>query len=336
MVDERTGPGATWRRMRADWRWLVAGLAALALAGAGIPALNYLRYSPAQTVLSYLSALEHGDSAKALSLLKAPDADGGGISDKILDNAAGVPSKGKVGRVRRHDDGSATVSVSFLLGSSRQSVRLKLVPGPKTWGMFSSWAIDVHRWPTLDLSGGNNVVTLGGQDVTGSAQRLPVLFPVSYTVGSNAMYLRATPVRAQVVKPGSSVPVTLNGKPTAKLRRAVDTQIRKQLDTCVKQKVLMPRGCLVGYQTTAQILGDVKWSVKEYPDVAVRSGEDGLYIAPATGVFHISGRYRDAVTGRTSTLSEDVKTTITGSVRLDGKRVTVTQPSTTDKLGTAK
>jgi hypothetical protein len=316
--------------------WLSAACIVALLAAGSVPALNALRYTPAQAVLHYLRAVGAADAHAALRWVRAPATDSAAFSEAVLDNAADLPQKPTVTAVESTGDTTARVSVEFLLGTASRKLDLDVVAGPGDWGMYRSWAVDVPAWPTLDVSGGVSNATVNGQSLKlGAADHLPVLFPATYSVASNATYLKATPVRAEALEPGAEVPVTLNPQPTAALTRAVNDRVRSQLDACVKQKVLMPTGCAMGYQSDNDILGDVTWRVTDYPDIRLSSTPEGILLRPAPATFTVSGRSRDAVSAYEQDFTSTVEVNISGKVGVTGDEVSFTPAAGGEDLGTA-
>ena len=157
------------------------------------------------------------------------------------------------------------------------------------------------------------------------AGETPVLFPVTYTVGFNSTYLRSDLQTVDVTEPDTTSAVHLTGKPTPELTKKVSEILKKQIDQCVKEKTLMPAGCGFGKETTNQILGDVKWSVKSYPNVTLENGASGIEMAPANVELTVSGKQRDAVTAFESTFTDTVTARMRAQVRIEGNNVTVVQ-----------
>jgi hypothetical protein len=82
----------------------------------------------------------------------------------------------------------------------------------------------------------------------------------------------------------------------------------------------MPEGCTFGLDSVNDFQGDVEWEMVEYPDVRLTSERRRLVTAPAQGVAHITGTYRDIVTAAEMELDEDVPFTFTASVTVvDGQ-----------------
>src|SRR5699024_3961417 len=75
-------------------------------------------------------------------------------------------------------------------------------------------------------------------------------------------HLKSKSERAEVTAPGDSPTVKLSPEPTAKLEDTVTEQVTEHLEDCVKAKTLMPAGCVFGYDTDNEIIGDISWSLE--------------------------------------------------------------------------
>lgn len=301
------------------------GLIVCVLTLVSVPVLNFTVHKPGRAVLTYFKALENHDTHRALSMLDIPgNTNLNGVTDDILSGAASVPRQAKVLDSTRVNDDAYDVKVSYVQGSDTRETTFRVKRGERTFGTVQKWYIKLDQWPVITIdTGGVPTAQLNGVSVP--AGETPVLFPVTYTVGFNSTYLRSDLQTVDVTEPDTTSAVHLTGKPTPELTKKVSEILKKQIDQCVKEKTLMPADCSFGKKTTNQILGDVKWSVKSYPNVTLENGASGIEMAPANVELTVSGKQRDAVTAFESTFTDTVTARMRAQVRIEGNNVTVVQ-----------
>lgn len=301
------------------------GLIVCVLTLVSVPVLNFTVHKPGRAVLTYFKALENHDTHRALSMLDIPgNTNLNGVTDDILSGAASVPRQAKVLDSTRVNDDAYDVKVSYVQGSDTRETTFRVKRDERTFGTVQKWYIKLDQWPVITIdTGGVPTAQLNGVSVP--AGETPVLFPVTYTVGFNSTYLRSDLQTVDVTEPDTTSAVHLTGKPTPELTKKVSEILKKQIDQCVKEKTLMPADCSFGKKTTNQILGDVKWSVKSYPNVTLENGASGIEMAPANVELTVSGKQRDAVTAFESTFTDTVTARMRAQVRIEGNNVTVVQ-----------
>lgn len=301
------------------------GLIVCVLTLVSVPVLNFTVHKPGRAVLTYFKALENHDTHRALSMLDIPgNTNLNGVTDDILSGAASVPRQAKVLDSTRVNDDAYDVKVSYVQGSDTRETTFRVKRDERTFGTVQKWYIKLDQWPVITIdTGGVPTAQLNGVSVP--AGETPVLFPVTYTVGFNSTYLRSDLQTVDVTEPDTTSAVHLTGKPTPELTKKVSEILKKQIDQCVKEKTLMPADCSFGKETTNQILGDVKWSVKSYPNVTLENGASGIEMAPANVELTVSGKQRDAVTAFESTFTDTVTARMRAQVRIEGNNVTVVQ-----------
>lgn len=319
------------------FRLLLAAIIAVVLTVASVPVLNLTAHAPQRALVAYLSALEDGDAARALSLLAAPETrNSAALADAVLANAWSLPSGPRVVDSRVHGD-RAEVTIRFALGDSSHEETYTLVRAAPQWGLFDRWLIEVEKWPRLGLDvTGSSVVEINGVAAPADRGGVPLLFPAGYTVGFNAEYLRSDPVRVDVLRPGEIAPVTLDPEPTEALAREVAADAVAQLDACAEQTTLMPTDCPFGFETDHEILSDaVAWRIVEHPEITLASSNTQLTVAPAEAVVEVSGRSRDIVTAYESDFTERIIVRITGVVTVADGTVSVALVNEGQSLGQA-
>src|SRR5699024_4338119 len=91
-------------------------------------------------------------------------------------------------------------------------------------------------------------------------------------------------------------------------------QVTEHLEDCVKAKTLMPAGCVFGYDTDNEIIGDISWSLERRPEISLTSSGNDLELTPSTVEVRVKGRYRDIVTAAEHDLDEKLPFGPGGSV----------------------
>ncbi|MCM1011033.1 hypothetical protein [Brevibacterium sp. XM4083] len=308
--------------MRTPRTLLISALVVIVLTVASVPLLNLAFYTPARTVEAYMRAIEQGNAERAFSYLSSPTPESTlALNGDVLSAAPDLPREASAETISTDGD-RAMVKLSYVLSSQTRSVDLTLVKLPAAAGLFDRWAIEQEAWPTLDLDvSGSSTATVNGFSV--SAGTVPVLFPATYLVGFDATYLTSKSERAEVTAPGDTAQVSLSPQPTAKLEESVAQQVSDYLAGCVKATTLMPTGCVFGYETDNEILGDVKWSIVREPKVSLTASGGDLELTPATAEVRIQGRYRDIVTASEYDLDETLSFVFGGSVVVRSSQVRV-------------
>lgn len=306
--------------MRTSRKLLISALTVIVLTVAAVPLLNLTVYTPARTAEAYIGALEEGDAHRAFSYLSSPTPPSTlALSNEVLSAAPDLPREPEAKTVSVDGD-HAKVRLSYTLSSQEQTIDLNMVRLPASAGLFDRWAIEQKKWPTLTLDvSGSSTATVNGYGV--SAGDVPVLFPASYLVGFDATYLKSKSERAEVTAPGDSHTVTLSPEPTEELEKTVSEQVTDHLEGCVKSKTLMPAGCVFGYDTDNEIIGDVSWSLERKPQIGLTSKGNDLELTPSTVEVRVKGRYRDIVTAAEHDFDEKLSFVLGGSVVVKSSQV---------------
>lgn len=299
--------------MRTARNLLVAALVVIVLTVAAVPLLNVAVYTPARAAEAYVAAIARGDAERAFSYLSSPTPTATmALGDDVLAAAPDLPRDAEAETISTSGD-RAKVELSYVLGSRPQTVELSMVKLPPAAGLFDRWAIEQEAWPMLGLEvSGSSTATVNGYSV--SAGKVPVLFPATYLVGSDGTYLKSKTERVEVTAPGDSSTIRLSPEPTKQLQEAVSEQVKEHMQECVRARTLQPPGCVFGYETDNEILGEVKWSLEREPDVSLTAEGNDLELTPATVEVRIQGRYRDIVTAAEHDFDERLSFVLGGSV----------------------
>lgn len=306
--------------MRTSRRLLISALIIIVLTVAAVPLLNFTVYTPARAAEAYIGAIGHGDADRAFSYLSAPTPTSTlALSDAVLSAAPDLPREAEATTLSV-DGNRAKVRLSFSLSSREQTIDLTMVRLPASAGLFDRWAIEQKQWPTLTLDvSGSSTATVNGYGV--STGQVPVLFPASYLVGFDATYLKSKSQRAEVTAPGKDTTVKLSPQPTAKLEETVAHQVTDHLNDCMKSKTLMPSGCVFGYDTDNEIIGDISWSLERSPQIGLTASGNDLELTPSTVEVRVKGRYRDIVTAAEHDFDEKLSFVLGGSVVVKSSQV---------------
>lgn len=293
----------------------IAGLLVIVLTVVAVPVLGFVAYGPARTVTAYFDALERRDAGDAMSrLLLSEVTDGWALTDDALEGAPSLPARVSVTHVEV-DGSRAAAQVRYDLDGRTRTQELALVKRDGLWGLFPDWLIDPGALPRLDLVvDGASYLRLNSADVPIPRDGLPVLFPVEYGVGFAEDYFRSDIQNTVVDGTAPEVEVRLTAEPTDRLLEEVRAQVHDHLDECVTATTLLPAGCTFGHDSVNEFPDDVEWEMVEYPEIRLATERSRLVTAPAEGVAHIRGRYRDIVTAAEMELDEDVPFTFTAQV----------------------
>lgn len=284
------------------------------LTGFGITVLilNSSLYSASGFVRGYLDSLARHDTDGALEL--AGTIVVGDASDELLTASA----MGELSDIRLlSDDAGADGVHSVVYGYSAGGVA-----GQSTFevrrqgtllGLFPTWAFDTSPLGVIQLSvlHGSDF-TANGVDVAAPRPDQPapylVFTPGTYLISHDSTYLHADPIEVTATEPGAAVPAELDIGANAAFAEEVRTELKKYLDECATQEVLLPTGCPFGQVMGNRIITTPQWSMSSYPRVTIEPGVDpGTWLMPSTGAAaHLVVDVRSLFDGSVSTFDEDV------------------------------
>ena len=319
---------------RALTPWLV-GIALLLVAfGAAVIALNSQLYSASGFVRGYLEALERQDSAAALEVPGVRSSTQG--ADALLsDDAMGRLSGLRLVRDTEGTGGTHTVVFDYALGSEKLQGRTEftVVQTGTRFGLFPTWRFVASPLSTLSVSVLNddrfeaNGLKLVSPSGAGAASGLLVFSPGLYELGHESTYLTAQPVAAEVTTIGEIIDVAVDVQANDDFVARVQADLGDRLDDCATQKILMPTGCPFGQTVNNRINGDPKWSLVDYPVVAILPGEkSGEWRMPlARGTAHLVVPVRSLFDGTLSILDEDVPFSAQYAITFVGENIVLTE-----------
>lgn len=334
------------RFRRPSTRELVAIIAiATLLLGSAITASLALSrdvFSARGFVSSYLDALLRRDAASAISMpgvlpanvdrdafLRSPDA--------VLLNGSALSEQNSAARFRIVSDEvfpsssetpihRVTATTSLATGPVRFDVRAT----SSFMGSFTQWEFvssplgelrvttehatffSINDFGPIDLVSVDN--SLSSSDFV-AAHSFPVLAPSSYSLAIDSRALTSE-VQIVDVLPGQKSDVTLTASPTTDFNARVQKEMDNYFDKCVKEKVLLPSGCVFGVNIQNRVVGEPTWAINAYPKVSLVAGEAGWEISPATMAVTFDAEIQSLFDGSVTSVHEDIPLTIGGTVGL--------------------
>ncbi|WP_125615863.1 hypothetical protein [Specibacter cremeus] len=310
--------------------WLLVLMLAIAAAVVTIVVLNASYFSPQKPVQDYLAALSAGDGAKALGLLRAqvPASNAAVLDGPGLAASQAALKNVTVGDATSLPGDRAAVAVTYTVDDREASTTFTLQRGPRRWLFFDSWAFVPAPLPTLDVSIVNTQrATLNGVDVNmpGGKNSFAVFYPGRYSAEYKSTLFTAAPVARTVTDPAKPVPaVVLATGPSKELLSGVGQKIQGYLDGCAKQQVLMPADCPLSNVTDNRVVSPVKWSIVQYPDIAISAYGGQWVIAPLTVRAKVSYDEQNLFTGAVHPAAVTRDFSFGAKLAISGTTVTVT------------
>lgn len=304
---------------------LYLGLASAALVLVAVVvgvAINNAFFSASGFVNQYLSALARHDAASALSMP--------GVGDKISSDTDTTLLRGSaLGQISdiaikkvSGDDQKTTVTASYKLDGKAAQGEFVLKRAGNTFGIFESWAFatpplatsKVTVWHDAAFNVGESGAidlrsTPSGKEasVWGGTGTYVLFAPGNYVFHRVDKYLTAEEVTKNISTPGETLEVEVDVQATPAFNKAVQKNVNKYLDECVKQKVLQPTGCPFGYETGNRIVGEPTWSIEAYPTINITPGEDSWVSKDVVALLRITGEVQSLYDGSISELNETVE-----------------------------
>lgn len=309
--------------------WLLVLMVALAACIVTIAVVNDKNFGPERTVSKYLNALKAGDGAKALGLLQAkvPSANAAALDGSALAASMTDLKDISIGEAVDGQDKQKIVTVSYTVDGAALTSDFKLLHGPKQWLFFDSWAMVPSTLPLIDVSVVNaNQASINGVDANMPDGRnsFAVFYPGRYELEYRSSLFAAPAVARAVTGPEGVAAVGLATGPTSELLAKVDGTIRSYLDGCTEQAVLLPTGCPMSAGSDNRITSDVKWSILEYPSIAISPYGGQWVLAPLTGKAQVEFAEQNLFTGLISDVKQAEGFTFSATLSIKGSNVSVT------------
>ena len=287
-------------------RWTLAAVAVLVLAVAGIMIANRTLFSPAHEVKVLQRHLANGEGAQALGLLKAqvPKGDAVALDGEVLKRTqSGITdfSTDKPQPVQR-DGELRTVTAHYKAAGVDQQSTFTLRHTGKSWLFFDQWEFEPSTLPTVKIKANTvNEVSVNEQKIPLEAgvSTLPVFYPsvldASFSTKNFAADTRGVVVTGPAVDP---VEIALKTEPTKAFISSINSKVKKYLDGCASQQVLMPSGCPFAYNTSARVdSSSIKWDITKYPKIDVSYYNGAWVLSPLTTSASLTLTEQDLRTG---------------------------------------
>jgi len=314
--------------------WLLGLMLAVAGSIVAVNLVNNTVASPQQPVREYLDALHSGDGGKALGLLRAtvPPGNAAMLDGTALQTAASRIANVKIGEAENRSAGQVMVPMEYTIDGSRLQTEFLLEKTGTEWLFFNTWAFVPSRLPTFDVTVVNaSEATVNGIPVNmpGGRNTFAVFYPGEYEASLNGEYFVAPPTRATVTSGNAPVaPLNLLTEATDRLQEDVGAKVKEFLDACAaeaqKQQKLQP-DCPFYYASNNTVNdGTIKWSITEYPEIAIEPFDGRWVVAPLDGKAKVEAVQQNSFTGATFPLNEEVDFSFTTRLDVSGDTVKVT------------
>lgn len=254
------------------------------------------RVSPEQVAGDYLAALESGDNAAAVDLLRLdPSMDATLLKQPIL-SAEGVQTITDVELGEGTDSGDATgFTASYTLAGAPSTVELQVVPAGKKFGLFTRYEV-VSSFGSVNAPSDLIGIEVAGVPVTKTEQGLPV-FPAVYPTEVASGPFTAQPGTvavgsAETITPSFTYSLSQQGEQA--VREAIDAEMAR----CLTKDNLEFTDCPFPRKSGLIFLIDdfatVNLSIVKPAtyDLQVDGSDEVTIVAKTDGVVSVKGQYR--------------------------------------------
>ncbi|MCX6497930.1 MAG: hypothetical protein NTU93_03900 [Arthrobacter sp.] len=314
--------------------WLLGLMLAVAGAVVAINLVNNSIASPQQPVREYLDALQKGDGAKALGLLRAtvPQSNAAMLDGDALKTAAAKISGVKVGAAENRGGNQVMVPVDYTIDGSQLRTEFLLQSSGTQWLFFHDWSFVPAALPVLDVTVVNsNQASLNGVPVNmpNGRNSFAVFYPGEYEASLNGQFFAAPATRVALSgRDMPTAPLNLLTQATDGLKGAVSAKVKEFLDNCADQadkaQQLQP-GCPFYHTTNNRIVpGTIDWSITDYPAVSIEPFGGRWVVAPLDGKARIKARQEDLFTGAVTELNAVHDFSFTTRLDIDGDTIKLT------------
>jgi len=281
--------------------------------------LNATLYSPAGFVRGYLDALSRHDADGALEL--AGPVPGGTASRELLTSSS-LGDLADLALVSDAVDGGVhRIRYSFVSRGTPGTADFTVARAGAFLGVFDRWRFDSSPFATMELAVLNDErVSVNGHAIVSPSPNSPapylVFAPNGYVLTHDTTWLHADATTIKVTTPGATVPARLDVVANAAFGKEVQRQLNAYLDSCARQRVLLPSGCPFGQTIGNRIVSTPAWSIVSYPAVSIApTAKSREWLMPSsTGAAHLLVSVRSLFDGSVSAFDENVSFTV--SVRL--------------------
>ncbi|MET3811332.1 hypothetical protein [Arthrobacter sp. UYEF3] len=314
--------------------WLLGLMLAVAGAVVAVNLVNNSIASPQQPVREYLDALQKGDGAKALGLLRAtvPQSNPAMLDGDALKTAASKFSGVNVGAPEDRGGKQVMVPVDYTIDGNQLRTEFLLQSSGTQWLFFHDWSFVPAALPVLDVTVVNsNQASLNGVPVNmpNGRNSFAVFYPGEYEASLNGQFFAAPATRVALAgREMPPAPLNLLTQATDGLKGAVSAKVKQFLDDCAAQadkaQQLQP-GCPFYHTTNNRIVpGTIDWSITDYPTVSIEPFGGRWVVAPLDGKARIKARQEDLFTGAVTELNAVHDFSFTTRLDIEGDTVKLT------------
>jgi hypothetical protein len=270
------------RRKVGMWAALFALLAVSF--GLVVASLNATLFSAGGQARSYLEALARHDVTGALELA--------GVSPTERDVLLDRDALGRLSDIRQRADvpladGTHRVEFEYRTDAGPGRTQFLMEPAGTRFGVFGAWRFAEPPLAQVELTVMHDPrFDVNGLQVVGAANEprpYRVFAPGSYEFGHRTKYLEAPSVEVTVTAPGEVAEARVDVAANERFVDEVQEELRRYLDGCAKQRVLLPTGCPFGKEVANRIESEPVWEMSEYPAVTLVPAMDpGTWLMPPT------------------------------------------------------
>ncbi|WP_423299075.1 hypothetical protein [Glutamicibacter nicotianae] len=297
-------------------RWAMAAAAVIVLVIAGSIAANRTLFSPQHQVKALQQHLAKGEGAEALGLMQAqvPEGDAVALDGDVLKRTQAGITEFTTDKAQPvdGDEQLRTVTAHYKAHGVEKESTYTLRHAGKSWLLFDKWAFEPSTLPSVKIKANTvNEVTVNEQKIPLSAgvSTLPVFYPAildaSFSTKNFAADTRGMVVTGPAEEP---VEIALKTEPTKEFIAAINTKVKKYLNDCAEQQVLMPSGCPFAYNTSARVdPATIDWSISKYPTIEVNYYNGAWVLSPLKTTATLTLTEQDLRTGAKAkkTVKED-------------------------------
>lgn len=291
---------------RVALRWALVVLALVLLFAAAIIVCNRTICSPAAQVKHLHQLLEEGKGAEALGLLEAkvPQGDAVALDGEVLSRTQSGITEFEADTAQQDQDvpGRVTVTAHYKAHGVPSESTYALHHDGKSWMFFDTWKFEEVTLPTVQIKANTvNEIEVNDQKIPLQKGRteLPVFFPAVLDAGFETKNFKADTRGKLITSPAQKpVEIALRTEPTSHFTQNISKQLKKYLDGCATQKVLMPTNCPFAYHTTARVdAKTIKWQITDYPKPKVSYYDGAWVLGPLTVKTELQLTEQDLRTG---------------------------------------
>jgi len=309
--------------------WLLCLMLTIAAGALTIVLVNAKVYGPQQQVRDYIQALQNGEGAKALGLLRAslPEASPAMLDGEALKQSVAGLENLHLGESVKTDATHVDVPASYTIKGREYNTTFKLEKVGTNWLFFSRWSFVPSTLPTLQVQVVNEAeASLNGMRVAlpGGKGTFAAFYPGTFEAHFTSDNFAAPAVETVVDHPDGTKQLTLATVPTPKLVEKATSQVKGFLDQCADQKVLQPAGCPFSLPLDRVENDTIDWDIVKYPTVAIEPFRGNWVVKPLSGTAKLKVVEINLFTGAAVPRELEQKFDFTGQLSVDGDDVTLT------------